>query len=177
MQSFAFFNHMRRNIIYFKMFILLSTYSYSQNTPAEFEKKYQERIQLERINDVYIPLNLNEAMIELDKLTDKKKAMELLNLPEDSIASKLHFSLGRWMEINWGLEEGSRLSHSLKLRGLSFPDDMEDFIIRCWYRHLNKQDLNDQKLIDGYIIQRKLNYVNKLSKIKIDTLSTKVIKN
>lgn len=67
---------------------------------------YQARIQLERINDVYIPMNIEDAMLELDRLTDDKMAKSLLELPEDSIASKLHFNLGRWMQINWGWKRG-----------------------------------------------------------------------
>lgn len=38
---------------------------------------------------------------------------------EDVIASKLHFSLGRWIELNWSLVEGSRLSHYYKLKGVT----------------------------------------------------------
>ena len=81
------------------------------------------------------------------------------------------------MQINWGLEEGSRLAHYLKTRGLSFPDDMEDLIIRCWYRHLSNQALDDQKLIENYLIKRKSDYAKKLSKIKIDTIANKSIRN
>lgn len=168
---------MNRNGICLILFMIRSFYSFSQNTPEEYEKIYHERIQLERINDVYIPLNIEDAMVELDRLTDKKTAKSLVDLPEDTIASKLHFNLGRWMQINWGLEEGSRLAHNLKSRGLSFPDDMEDLIIRCWYRHLSKKPLEDQKLIERYIIQRKLDYAKKLSKFKIDTVAQKQVRN
>jgi len=168
---------MKINSIHLILFMIMGVYAVAQNTPEEYEKMYQARIQLERINDVYIPLNIEEAMLELDRLTDDKVAKSLLELHEDSIASKLHFNLGRWMQINWGLEEGSRLAYYLKSRGLSFPDDMEDLLIRCWYRHLNKQALDDQKLIDTYIIQRKSDYAKKLSKFKIDTIAKKPVRN
>lgn len=168
---------MIRNSIYLILFINSWISSFGQNTPEEYEKMYQSRIRLERINDVYIPLNIEDAMLELDRLTDKKTAKSLLELPEDTIASKLHFNLGRWMQINWGLEEGSRLAHNLKSRGLSFPDDMQDLIIRCWYRHLGNQPLDDQKLIESYVFRRKMDYAKKLSKFKIDTIAVKSVKN
>lgn len=76
-----------------------------------------------------------------------------------------------------GIGRGSRLAYYLKSRGLSFPDDMEDLLIRCWYRHLNKQALDDQKLIDTYIIQRKSDYAKKLSKFIIDTIAKKPVRN
>ncbi|MGB5024200.1 MAG: hypothetical protein WBO44_02570, partial [Saprospiraceae bacterium] len=62
------------------LFMIMGVYVVAQNTPEEYEKMYQARIQLERINDVYIPLNIEEAMLELDRLTDDKVAKSLLEL-------------------------------------------------------------------------------------------------
>ncbi|HEX5624839.1 MAG TPA: DUF6794 domain-containing protein [Saprospiraceae bacterium] len=146
--------------------VLLNGIAWAQNTEAEFLKNYESRIGLEYINEVYIPKDLADAMRELDRLTNDAMAAELLEINEDSVASKLHFSLGRWMAIHWGLEEGSRLSHHLKSRGLSFPDDMMDLLIRCWYRHLKGQALHDQKLINSYIVKRKREHEERLKKRK-----------
>ncbi len=168
---------MDRNHLLIILFIVFASNLFSQNTPEEFEKMYQERIHLERINDVYIPKNVEDAMLELDRLTDSNVAAGLIQISEDSLASKLHFSLGRWMQINWGLEEGSRLSFYLKSKGLSFPDDMEDLLIRCWYRHLSNKDLEQEKLIENYIAKRKADYAKKISKFKVDTLYKGNIKN
>ncbi|MBK8484500.1 MAG: hypothetical protein IPL31_09215 [Saprospiraceae bacterium] len=132
----------------------MSACIWAQNTADQYLKNYEARIKLERIDDVYIPKDLKDAIKELDRLTDTKTALELISSSEDTIASKLHFNLGRWMQIHWGLEEGSRLSFYLKNRGLSFPDDMMDLLIRCWYRHLKQLPLDDQQLIDHYINQR-----------------------
>ena len=38
---------------------------------------------------------------------------------------------------NWGMEEGSRISHHLKGMGVSVPDDMVRIIIVTWHRRLN----------------------------------------
>ena len=61
--------------------------------------------------------------------------------PEDSIRNKLHFGFGKWIKTNWELEEGSRISHYLKLKGVSHPDDMVKVIIVTWHRKLNGRPL------------------------------------
>ncbi len=151
------------------IFLFYVGVAFTQNTPEEYLELYESRIQLERINDVYIPMDLQDAIRELDRLSDKKAIPKLINSSEDTVASKLHFSLGRWMNIHWGLEEGSRLSHHLKSRGMSYPDDMIDFLIRIWHRHLTKKSWEEEQLIQAYIAKRRLEYFKKF--IQIDTLS------
>ncbi len=165
---------MIRNVFIPLIFLLAFENSFAQNTEEEFLKNYEARIKLDRINDVYIPKDLKDALKELDRLTDDKAAMKLTTSPEDTIASKLHFSLGRWMLLHWSLEEGSRLSHHLKSKGLSFPDDMMDFLIRCWYRHLNKQPLDEHKLIQKYIIKRKEDFLKKMNSIETIRIEQKL---
>lgn len=159
-----------KSILFFSIIWTVCNASiWAQDTEEEILRIYKDRITQERINDVYIPKDLPDAMLELDKLTDAKKARELLQASEDTVASKLHFSLGRWMQIHWGLGEGSRLMEHLKSKGLSFPDDMMDLLIRCWYRHLKGQDLNEEILIQGYIQHRKKEHLERLRKLKHST--------
>jgi hypothetical protein len=101
------------------------------------EALYEKRIKMEIINGVYIPHDLEDAFRELNRLTEPKALIRFKNSPEDSIRRKLHFGLGRWIHVNWGLEEGSRISHYFKLKGVSMPDDIVELIILAWHRHLN----------------------------------------
>jgi hypothetical protein len=110
-------------------------------TPEEYQANYAKRITQEMINGVYIPVDLDDAFSELVRLSDPKGLAAFKEAPEDSIRRKLHFGLGRWMLINWGFEEGSRMSHYMKGRGVSHPDDMAEVIIVTWHRNLNKQPL------------------------------------
>lgn len=110
-------------------------------TPEEYQANYNTRIKQEMINGVYIPFDLEDAFSELERLSDPKGLAEFKTVPEDSIRRKLHFGLGRWILINWGFEEGSRMSHYMKGRGVSLPDDMVEVIIITWHRHLNGQPL------------------------------------
>lgn len=113
-------------------------YTATGQTAAEYQANYAKRIKLEVINGVYIPSDLDDAFSELARLSDPSGLAEFKAAPEDSIRRKLHFGLGRWILINWGLEEGSRISHYMKGRGVSLPDDMVDVIIITWHRHLNQ---------------------------------------
>ncbi|MBK9107802.1 MAG: hypothetical protein IPM92_05320 [Saprospiraceae bacterium] len=145
---------------------ICTVFAKAQDNKEEILSIYKERIAKERINDVYIPKDIPDAMLELDKLTENKMALGLLEANEDTVASKLHFSLGRWMQIHWGLGEGSRLMEHLKSKGLSFPDDMMDLLIRSWYRHLNGQVISEDALIQGYVQKRKKEHLERLRKSK-----------
>ncbi|MEO6190438.1 MAG: DUF6794 domain-containing protein [Saprospiraceae bacterium] len=137
------------------------------NQEIEYQKNYEKRIKLTRINDVYIPVNTEEALKELMRLTEPEARAKLLTVPEDTIASKLHFSLGRWMLLNWGMEEGSRISEYYKSKGVSFNDDKIDLILRCFYRFLAAKDLKEEELIKHYIDKRNEELKLKHNKAKV----------
>ena len=109
-------------------------------TPEEFEANYAKRIRLEQINGVYIPVDLEDAFSELNRLSDPSGIAKFKMAPEASIANS-HFGLQQWVQFNWGLDEGSRLSHHLKSKGISVPDDMSRVIILMYHRYLNQQPL------------------------------------
>ncbi|MDQ3142809.1 MAG: hypothetical protein M3Q56_11250 [Bacteroidota bacterium] len=135
---------------------------------------YQRRIAMDRIQDVYIPRDTKDAMIELMKLTRAEGRENFMKASEDTIASKLHFSLGRWMLIHWGMEEGSRLSHYYKSMGISNMDDQIDYLIRCFYRHVLGQDLKEAELTQFYIEKRKKLWAEELKKRKIISETTTI---
>lgn len=137
------------------------------NKEQEFKKNYEKRIQLARIDDVYIPLNTEDAMKELVRLTEEVARKKLITVPEDTIASKLHFSLGRWIMIHWGFEEGSRLSHYYAQKGLGNKDDMVDLLLRSFYRHLKGVDLEEENLIAKYIAKQKAEKEERINKSKV----------
>ena len=124
------------------LFTLVSLVSIlNAQTPAEYEANYAKRITQEVINGVYIPIDLEDAYAELNRLSDPSGLGAFKSSPEDTIRRKLHFGLGRWILINWGLEDGSRISHYLKGKGISVPDDMVRVIIVTWHRYLNGRPL------------------------------------
>lgn len=114
--------------------------SVTGQTPAEFQANYAKRIKLEMINGVYIPIDLEDAFSELNRLSDAKGISNFKNAP-DSLIAKSHFGLVKWVQLNWGLDEGSRFSDYLKRKGISLPDDMARVIVLMYHRKLNGQPL------------------------------------
>ena len=119
-----------------------------------FEKAYQKRISKEYLFGVYIPKDLTDVFIQLNKLIEDKTKGAFKALPEKHAAEKLHFGFGRWMIHNWGFYEGSRLSHFLNELGIYNPDDMASFLIVTYHRNLNKQTLDVKPLIESIVEKR-----------------------
>ena len=130
-------------------------------TLDEYEKAYQKRIKQDYIFGVYIPADLTDAFIQLNKLIEGKTQNLFKNLAEDEAAHKLHFGFGRWMIHNWGFYEGSRMSVFLNNLGLYNPDDMAHFLMITYHRNLNKEKLNVKQLIES-IAEARLKHENKL---------------
>ncbi|MGB3198256.1 MAG: DUF6794 domain-containing protein [Saprospiraceae bacterium] len=138
------------------MLAFFTTHCFAQaKTEKQIQEEYNKRVALSRIDDVYIPTNTDDALIQLFKLSDSSARKKMQQTTEDVIASKLHFSLGRWIELNWSLVEGSRLSHYYKLKGVTYPDDMVDLLLRSFYRKINNQSIDETELIQNYVEKRK----------------------
>ena len=101
------------------------------------QQKYQRRLTLEKIDGVYIPANLGECFVELDKkLTDvDKNEMRALAKRDDMI--RYHLSVGMWMRNNWGLWGGSRLQKYFSDRGVHHPDEMSSIVLYHYHDWLN----------------------------------------
>lgn len=127
-------------------------------TEAEFQKQYQERIKKDKLNGVYIPKNLEEAMLELDKRISAESQLKLKSIPEDSVCAVLHSRLGQWMILNWSFYSGSRLSHYIRSAGITFPDDMADFLILAYHRRLNAKPIGIKELAVDFKEKRKKEY-------------------
>jgi hypothetical protein len=116
-------------------------------TKEELEKKYQENILQTRLYGTYIPKDVEDAFNEFISLSPEEEILKFKNAEEDLVAKKLHYSLGRWMALNWCFYEGSRLSHHLREKGIGHPDDMIAFLLRVFHRQLNNKPLEEDKII------------------------------
>ncbi len=139
------------------------------STPEEIEKQYKRNIKKSIINGVYIPTDIDDAMKELEKLSPAESLRVFKNAPEDKVARKLHFGLGRWMIYNWNFYYGSRLEHYLKKLGVEHPDDMADFLIISFHRYLNGKELDSIKLAKKFH-QKRLEMIREKRKA-IDTIN------
>lgn len=137
------------------------------NTEAEFEAEYQERIKKEKLFNIYIPKNLDDAMIQLDKLTPPEGKAVFKALPEDSVVSAMHDRLGRWIMMNWGFYGGSRLSHYLRSAKITYPEDMADFLLLAYHRHLNGKPIPIKDLALEFREKRKKEWENEKKEAKV----------
>ncbi len=134
---------------------------------TEFEKQYQERIKKDKLNGVYIPKNLDDAMLQLDKIISAESQAKVKAIPEDSVCLAMHHRLGQWMILNWGFYGGSRLSHYLRSAGVTFPDDMADFLILAYHRRLNGKPIEIKQLAIYFKEKRKKEHEEELKKGKV----------
>lgn len=86
---------------------------------------------------VYIPANIAEAIVELEKMLTPEFIEEMKESDLNELMGTSHFGLGEWMRYNWGLWHGSRLSEFLKSKGVSHPDNMSSGIIFVFWHYLN----------------------------------------
>jgi len=134
--------------------ILISFHRYLNNKPIKLEEQiaryklehareyeeYLQKLQKDTINGIYIPKNLEDSFIQLDKLLsdEDKQTIQQLNNRKETI--QFHHSLGMWLRNNWGLWSGSRLQKYMLDRGINHPDEMSAIILEFYYDWLNRQN-------------------------------------
>lgn len=126
-----------------------------QKLILEADSTYKSNIKKSRLNGVYIPKDLDDAFLELDRLSPPESLAKMKTVSEDVVAKKLHFGLGRWMAYNWNFDEGSRFSHYLKELGLFHTDDMIDFMLVSYHRYLTKKPQEVEARVKALLEKRK----------------------
>lgn len=142
--------------IKFISFILLlhvipKLYSQNDTTPLD---DYQNNITKAKLYGVYIPQDIEDAVKRLDKLIEEDQKSKIKSIDELAFAKKLRFGLGRWMEYNWNLQEGSRLSHHLRQKNINHPDDMVELLMRVYHRHTTNQPWQLEQLMAEILDKR-----------------------
>lgn len=110
-----------------------------QKEIIEEREAYKNRIVADSINGLYIPKNLEECFLELNKLLKPKDIEAIKNLKDRNETILYHHGFGTWLRNNWGLWGGSRLQQYLIKKGLRHPDDMSATILEFYYDWLNGQ--------------------------------------
>ena len=107
---------------------------------AEEAKEYQQKLQKDTINGVYIPKNLEDCFIQLDKLLSDEDKKTIKQLADRKETIQYHHSLGMWLRNNWGLWGGSRLQKYMLGRKIEHPDEISAIILEFYYDWLNEQN-------------------------------------
>jgi hypothetical protein len=146
-------------VILFSINLFILPSLFAQYEPAgneeQYKKQYEERIKKERLNNIYIPKNLEDACAQLSKLSSTESKIKFKLIPEDSAAHYLLPTLGRWMITNWSFYEGSRMSHYLRSAGITYPEDMAELLIIAWNRQLNGKPIEIKELANRFKEKRK----------------------
>ncbi|MEO1257837.1 MAG: DUF6794 domain-containing protein [Bacteroidota bacterium] len=155
---------MKDFITTFFAFLLFSASAFAQQKEDPYQKKYEWRIRQEVLYGVYIPKDVNEAILVLNKLTDTESKAKFKNMSEEEAVTKLFFSLGRWISYNWSFHDGSRLAVVLQKMGIYRPDDMSRFIMILFHRSLNKRPLEIKALLKIFHEKAELERNERLNK-------------
>jgi hypothetical protein len=110
-----------------------------QQEIIEERETYKNRIVADSINGLYIPKNLEECFLELNKLLKPKEIEAIKNLKDRNETILYHHGFGTWLRNNWGLWGGSRLQKYLIGKRLTDPDSMSSTILEFYYDWLNGQ--------------------------------------
>lgn len=137
------------------------------STEDAFEKEYQKRIKKNKLFGVYIPKDLADAFVQLNKLIDKSSQAKFKSMSEADAAKKLHFSFGRWIIHNWGFYGGSRYSHYIKSLSIHHPEEMAAFTIIMYHRFLNKRKLNVKEYVEAHKANKEAEKKEQLKEAKI----------
>lgn len=87
------------------------------NDKERQKQEFNKRLKLERIDGIYIPENLYDCMLELDKTLDFEMKNKLKGA-KDSFDFNDHMGgLGMWIRNKWGINGGSRLLKYFNDRG------------------------------------------------------------
>lgn len=98
----------------------------------------------------YKPKNIDEAIVQLDKLIDDTSRQNIQAMTENEFIANSHFGLGMWIRNNWGLWKGRDLSKYFNSIGIYHPDDISGIILTSYYRHLKGQDRGLEEQIKHY---------------------------
>lgn len=106
---------------------------------AKRNEEYRLRLKMDTINGVYIPKDIEDCCVQLDKILSEKDKEYIKGLSIEDLIKNLHFSLGMWIRNNWGLWGGSRLQQYFFDKKVDHPDGMSGEILRAYYNWLNKK--------------------------------------
>ena len=107
---------------------------------VKWVSSYYALVDADTIKGVYIPKNIEDCFLTLNRILDMETIETIKSLPHRDSTNHLHFSLGMYLRNNWGLWGGSRLSHYFETRGVQHPDSMSGLIIEYYYDWLNNRN-------------------------------------
>ena len=96
----------------------------------------------------YIPANLEEALLELNKVILDSIRLDIITTNISHI--HYHFSLGMLIRNKWRLWKQSTLTSYFNKLGITHADDMSSIILEAYFAKLRNQPFNLEDKIKYY---------------------------
>lgn len=91
-------------------------------------------------NKIYIPVDLEDAFKELERMLAPEFIAEIRARTEPGMI-EYHLGLGMWIRNHWRLWAGSGLGQFFNRLGIYHPEDMSVIILATFWCHLHSQPL------------------------------------
>jgi hypothetical protein len=111
------------------------------------ERVHRQNLVADSIDRVYIPRDLRDSFVQLDRMLSETDKQELKHPDAESGLARFHFGLGLWMRNNWQLWGGSRLQQYFVRLGITHPDNMSGTILGAYSDYLNGKVLDEKSLV------------------------------
>ena len=109
--------------------------------PSAFAHQSKKDIsEAEYIDGIYIPKNLEETWVALEKDVTAEDRQKIKTISEDEFIDKDFFG-GTGLGNDWGLWRGSRLVKYFNGIGIYHPDDMALIIRQTFWCHINEKPI------------------------------------
>lgn len=89
-----------------------------------------------KTKQVYVPVDLVDALRELDKQISEHDRSEMIGLDSADDMIQYHRDIGMSIRNDWGLWERSRLQIYFASRGAYFPDEISSIILYHYWHWL-----------------------------------------
>jgi hypothetical protein len=157
---------MTNQFIHTAFLICLSYVSFAQIPDRHLKdtfqvENYETRIKKTFIDGQYIPKDLQDALLELDKRMEDDARNIFKQLSEEEASTKAYFSMGRWLMVKWGMEDGSRLTHYFQQNQIGFVEDMVRILMITYHRKVNQKPLDTETLFESFRSKRLEEYKRK----------------
>jgi hypothetical protein len=120
---------------------------YQAKQKADYEA-YIERTKKDTLNGLYIPKNIDECIVEFDKVYEEKSKQTFKDQDEQKAVSMAYgFGPGLWIRNNWGLWGGSRLQKYFIDLNVSDPEAMSWIILTSYHRSINGKSVDFEEQI------------------------------
>ncbi len=111
-----------------------------QTKQKEDLEYYKSIILKDSINGVYIPKDLKDCFLQLDKLLSSEDRETIKGLKSKDETNDFHHGLGMWLRNSWHLWGGSRLQQYMLKKKVNHPDEMSSIILSFYHDWLNNQN-------------------------------------